>query len=61
MKPIKITVEGPKEKSLQITLPVDAPIEYYVETFRTIMVHLTWHPDVAESIFNQETLEDYGI
>jgi hypothetical protein len=61
MKPIKITVEGPKEKSLQITLPIDAPIEYYVETFRTIMVHLTWHPDVAESIFNKETLEDYGI
>jgi hypothetical protein len=61
MKPIKITVEGPKEKSLQITLPADAPIEYYIETFRTILVHLTWHPDVAESIFNKETLEDYGI
>lgn len=61
MKPIKITVEGPKEKSLQITLPIDAPIEYYVETFRTIMVHLTWSSEVAESVFNQETLEDYGI
>jgi hypothetical protein len=61
MKPVKITVEGPKDKSLQITLPSDASIEYYVETFRTIMVHLTWSSDVAESVFNQETLENYGI
>jgi hypothetical protein len=61
MKPIKITVEGPKDKVLQITLPSDAPIEYWVEAFRTIMVHQTWSSDVAESVFNQQTLEDYGI
>ena len=59
---MKITVEIPHEGSkLEFSLPRDQPLEDLVTEFRTIMTYLSWHPDITESMFKREFLEDHGV
>ena len=59
---MKITVEIPHEGSkLEFSLPRDQPLEDLVTVFRTIMTYLSWHPDITESMFKREFLEDHGV
>lgn len=56
---ITITIKN-KYKEMTLVMPVDSDIAEWVTAIRTIMTHSSWHPDIVESMFNKETLEDYG-
>jgi hypothetical protein len=59
---MKITVELPLEGSkLEFSLPRDQTIEELVTVFRTVMTYMSWHPDITESMFKREFLEDNSI
>lgn len=59
---IKITVEIPHEGSkLEFSLPQDQPLENLVTVYRTIMSYMGWHPDITESMFKRQFLEDNSI
>jgi hypothetical protein len=59
---MKITVEIPHEGSkLEFSLPRDQPLEDLTTVFRTIMTYMSWHPDITESMFKREFLEDHSI
>jgi len=59
---MKISVEIPHEGSkMEFTFPRDVPLEELVTVFRTVMTYMTWHPNITESMFNREFLEDNCI
>jgi hypothetical protein len=59
---MKITVEIPHEGSrMDFSFPRDTPLEELVTVFRTIMTYMSWHPDITESMFKREFLEDNCI
>jgi hypothetical protein len=59
---MKISVEIPHEGSkMEFTFPRDTPLEELVTVFRTVMTYMSWHPDITESMFKREFLEDRGI
>jgi hypothetical protein len=56
---MKITVEIPHEGSkLEFSFPRDQDLENLVTIFRTVMTYMAWHPDITESMFKREFLED---
>ena len=59
---MKISVEIPHEGSkMEFTFPRDTPLEELVTVFRTVMTYMSWHPDITESMFKREFLEDGSI
>lgn len=59
---MKISVEIPHEGSkMEFTFPRDTPLEELVTVFRTVMTYMSWHPDITESMFKREFLEDHSI
>ena len=59
---MKISVEIPHEGSkMEFTFPRDTPLEELVTVFRTVMTYMSWHPNITESMFKREFLEDRGI
>lgn len=59
---MKITVEIPHEASkMEFSFPRDAPLEDLITVFRTVMTYMAWHPDIVESMFKREFLEDNCI
>lgn len=59
---MKITVEIPHEGSkMEFSFPRDVPLEDLITVFRTIMTYMAWHPDIVESMFKREFLEDNCI
>ena len=59
---MKISVEIPHEGSkMEFTFPRDTPLEELVTVFRTVMTYMSWHPDITESMFKREFLEDNCI
>ena len=59
---MKITVEIPHEGSkMEFSFPRDASLEELVTVFRTVMTYMAWHPDITESMFKREFLEDNCI
>lgn len=59
---MKITVEIPHEGSkMEFSFPRDVPLENLITVFRTIMTYMAWHPDITESMFKREFLEDNCI
>ena len=59
---MKITVEIPHEGSkMEFSFPRDTPLEELVTVFRTVMTYMSWHPDITESMFKREFLEDNCI
>jgi hypothetical protein len=59
---MKITVEIPHEGSkMEFSFPRDALLEELVTVFRTVMTYMAWHPDITESMFKREFLEDNCI
>lgn len=59
---MKITVEIPHEGSkLEFSLPRDQTIQDLITVFRTIMTYMAWHPDITESMFKREFLEDHDV
>ena len=58
----KIKIEIVNEGSrMEFVFPRDAPIEELVTIFRTLMTYMAWHPDIVESMFQREFLEDHSI
>ncbi len=39
----------------------DAPLDEMITIFRTLMTYMSWHPDVVESMFQREFIEDNSI
>ena len=59
---MKLTIELPKEGAkLEFSLPRDQHVEDLITVFRTIMSYMGWHPDIAESMFKREFLEDNTV
>jgi hypothetical protein len=59
---MKITVEIPHEASkMEFSFPRDVSLEELITVFRTIMTYMAWHPDITESMFKREFLEDNCI
>lgn len=59
---MKITVEIPHEGSkMEFSFPRDVPLEDLITVFRTVMSYMAWHPDITESMFKREFLEDNCI
>lgn len=59
---MKITVEIPHEGSrMEFSFPRDMPLGDLITVFRTIMTYMAWHPDIAESMFKREFLEDHSV
>lgn len=59
---MKITVEIPHEGSkMEFSFPRDVPLEDLITVFRTVMTYMAWHPDIVESMFKREFLEDNCI
>jgi hypothetical protein len=59
---MKISVEIPHEGSkMEFSFPRDTPLEELVTVFRTVMTYMSWHPDITESMFKREFLEDNCI
>ena len=58
----KIKIEIINEGSrMEFVFPRDAPIEELVTIFRTLMTYMAWHPDIVESMFQREFIEDNSI
>ncbi len=58
----KIKIEILNEGSrMEFVFPRDAPIEEFITIFRTLMTYMSWHPDIVESMFKSEFLEDHSI
>jgi hypothetical protein len=58
----KIKIEILNEGSrMEFVFSRDAPIDEIVTILRTLMTYMSWHPDIVESLFNHEFLEDHGI
>ena len=58
----KIKIEIINEGSrMEFVFPRDAPIEELVTVFRTLMTYMAWHPDIVESMFQREFIEDHSI
>jgi hypothetical protein len=58
----KIKIEIINEGSrMEFVFPRDAPIEELVTIFRTLMTYMAWHPDIVESMFQREFIEDHSI
>ena len=59
---IKLTIEIPSEGSkMEFLFPRDAPLDELITVFRTIMTYMSWHPDITESMFKREFIEDNSI
>ena len=59
---MKITVEIPHEGSkMEFSFSRDVPLEDLITVFRTVMTYMAWHPDIVESMFKREFLEDNCI
>jgi hypothetical protein len=59
---MKISVEIPHEGSkMEFSFARDTPLEELVTVFRTVMTYMSWHPDITESMFKREFLEDNCI
>lgn len=59
---IKLTIEIPNEGSkMEFLFPRDAPLDELITVFRTIMTYMSWHPDITESMFKREFIEDNSI
>jgi hypothetical protein len=59
---MKITVEIPHEGSkMEFSFPRDVQLEDLITVFRTIMTYMAWNPDITESMFKREFLEDHSI
>jgi hypothetical protein len=59
---MKISVEIPHEGSkMEFSFPRDAPLDELITVFRTVMTYMAWHPDITESMFKREFLEDNCI
>jgi hypothetical protein len=39
----------------------DADLAEIVTILRTLMTYMSWHPDIVESMFKREFLEDHSI
>jgi hypothetical protein len=39
----------------------DAPLDEMITIFRTLMTYMSWHPDIVESMFQREFIEDHSI
>jgi hypothetical protein len=46
---------------MEFSFPRDAPLEELVTVFRTVMTYMAWHPDITESMFKRDFLEDNCI
>jgi hypothetical protein len=58
----KIKIEILNEGSrMEFVFSRDAPLEELVTVFRTVMTYMSWHPDITESMFKREFIEDHSI
>jgi hypothetical protein len=56
---VEITVKGGYDNSeLKISIDPDSGIEKYAEVFRTILTHLTFHPNTIGEIISDEYSDD---
>ncbi len=46
---------------MEFTFPRDAPLDELITVFRTVMTYMAWHPDITESMFKRDFLEDNCI
>jgi hypothetical protein len=55
---IEIFSEGSR---MEFVFPRDAPLDEMITIFRTLMTYMSWHPDIVESMFKREFIEDNSI
>jgi hypothetical protein len=59
---MKISVEIPHEGSkMEFSFPRDAPLDELITVVRTVMTYMASQPDITESMFKREFLEDNCI
>ena len=46
---------------MEFVFPRDAPLDEMITIFRTLMTYMSWHPDIVESMFKREFIEDNSI
>jgi hypothetical protein len=54
--PIKVTVEGglAPDRTIQLTLNAYATTEEWIETFKTILIHQSFHEDTVKEVFDRD-------
>ena len=58
----KIKIEIINEGSrMEFVFSRDAPLDEMITIFRTLMTYMSWHPDIVESMFQREFIEDHSI
>jgi hypothetical protein len=58
----KIKIEILNEGSrMEFVFSRDADLAEIVTILRTLMTYMAWHPDIVESMFKREFLEDHSI
>lgn len=59
---VEITVKGGYDNSeLKISIDQDSGIEKFAEVFRTILTHLTFHPNTINEIICDELSDDQDL